>query len=142
MVWGSRVQGLGLTQKGPPTLGGVLDGFSNREGQNPLFFSLTAQDVEGVDLSVESAPGPGPKPWKPGPQAPWEPLGTEGGPNWACCVLNCVLNSSCQAQEVQRCQAGAAHEGMDKWNAGLARTRSRQTWLVAPIDFLRTVPAA
>ena len=26
----------------PPTLGGVLDGFNNGEGENPLLFSLTA----------------------------------------------------------------------------------------------------
>ena len=26
----------------PPTLGGVLDGFNNGEGENPFLFSLTA----------------------------------------------------------------------------------------------------
>ena len=31
----------------PPTLGGVLDGFSNGEGENPLLFSLTAREGAG-----------------------------------------------------------------------------------------------
>ena len=32
---------------GPPTLGGVLDGFSNGEGENPLPFSLTPRNAGG-----------------------------------------------------------------------------------------------
>ena len=38
---------MGFRDKGPPTLGGVLDGFSNGEGENPLLFSLTAQKCGG-----------------------------------------------------------------------------------------------
>ena len=45
----------------PPTLGGVLDGFSNGEGENPLLFSLAGK---GGGLQAPAA-----RPWRPRPQA-------------------------------------------------------------------------
>ena len=40
-LWGPHNEGY------PPTLGGVLDGFSNGEGENPLPFSLTVFPKKG-----------------------------------------------------------------------------------------------
>ena len=69
---------------GPPTLGGVLDGFSNGEGENPLFLPYSLEmggGVGGVSRArfpprwgpgprVPRPGGPGPKPWAPSPCEP------------------------------------------------------------------------
>ena len=80
----------------PPTLGGVLDGFSNGEGENPLLFSLTA--LEGGDGSLGSRSGSlgpkplgarAPRPWRPWPQGPGGPGPKPSAPSPCKLVLPC-----------------------------------------------------
>ena len=60
----------------PPTLGGVLDGFSNGEGENPLLFFLYLETrgwrggagrVGGIPCPLPSRPPPPRQPIQPSP---------------------------------------------------------------------------